>query len=212
MTIKFPAINEQAAALVRERLRTMSSQPTANAADTSNRQPLTLGPPLLGYNLNPNDIVADKGLDAALATPALTYLLESNGAAMGLARVGLGAANGPRLASVSLTGESANLGQSLASLAQLSQVQNGSYEARLLSVPSGRLGTGGVLTVIWLKSDSTGSDIICPLAPPNPNMTLPGGIQAGHPYTADEFLKMIKPLAQQRLDAPLPQQRGAGGP
>jgi hypothetical protein len=70
-----------------------------------------------------------------------------------------------------------------------SQARSGSYEVSLL-----RFSAIAALA-LWLKPDSGGADILYPLAP------APAPLEADKPYSEEEFLAAIKPLAQQRAQS-----------
>src|SRR5579863_3609597 len=76
--------------------------------------------------------------------------------------------------------------QALTSVASRPEVGAGSYEVRVLRAAA------IYVMALWLKPDSGGADILYPLPP------TPDGLEAGRPYSADEFMHAVLPLAQQR--------------
>jgi hypothetical protein len=70
------------------------------------------------------------------------------------------------------------------SLANLPQVQSGSFEVRMLRIPS-----VDHIDALWLKSDGSGDDLIVPIA--STSQELP----TGSPLTAETFLDVLRRLA-----------------
>jgi hypothetical protein len=143
---------------------------------------LQMMPPLPIYNIRTEglaDIAQGGGLENAQAGD-FYYPIESAGKPVMGVEVGKSTANGDFVVTIGgMTGIAAALDQ----LATNDQVNAGSYEARILSVPNANA------EVIWLKSD-TGADndlVYIPGTKADPDGTL---------YTAADYLKTLLPKAK----------------
>src|SRR5580698_706427 len=71
---------------------------------------------------------------------------------------------------------------------QLPEVQSGSYELRMLRLPSVQL-----TDAVWLKNKGRGEDIVIPIASKSKQLV------AGRKYTADDFLNVARGLAKESV-------------
>ncbi len=138
------------------------------------------------YDLRADTVAHGGGLESARAS-SFRYLVGAGGANIAAAEV-LADATGTAtlLANINYGPFVEATARALSQVATLSAVGAGSYEVRLLRF------SAIALMALWLKPDSGGADIIYPLAP------APEGIQAEHPYSLDDFMNAIRPLAQKR--------------
>jgi hypothetical protein len=159
---------------------------------------------LIGTRLVP----AGTGLEIATFSDFVTYFVEADGQQIQAVTTDVNLNEGSNDLSRWITLSSgihgldtAGLRGALDQLAALDQVRAGSYEVRFLMIPD--LFGNGSAAAIWLKSDAGGADLVYVPAP------APGsGIQAEKLYTADEFLKIIRPLAAQKLITAKPTEIG----
>jgi hypothetical protein len=144
------------------------------------------------YDLRADAIANNGGLASATAS-GFRYLVDAGGTHVAAAEVVPNAAGtATLLANLNYGRFVEATARAMTQVAKLAPVSAGSYEVRLLRC------SAIALMALWLKSDSGGDDIIYPLAP------APGGLRAENPYSADDFLKAIVPLAQGRARRPLP--------
>jgi hypothetical protein len=150
--------------------------------------------PLAQYNLaNRNQVIHGAGLE--IAKPAgFIYLVEEGGQQVSFAEARV-LAKGQIDVSPSFGGINESIVTALEEVAALDQVKAGSFEARLLILPTGPP-LPGRDRVIWLKSETDGMDLIYPL---DANK-LPG-IQAGQLYTPDNFLNALYPQRKKAQQA-----------
>ncbi|MHB8547273.1 MAG: hypothetical protein ACYDAJ_10945 [Nitrosotalea sp.] len=140
------------------------------------------------YDLRTDEISKGGGLETAHLT-GFRYLIKNAGAAVAAAEVHSDSSgNATLLANLNSGPFVKATAQAFDNLPSLDSVRAGSYEARLLRFSS------IYLMAIWLKADTGGIDMIYPLAP------APNVLQAEKPYTVDNFLKAIRPLAQKRAE------------
>ena len=150
---------------------------------------LQIQAPQAVYDLRAEEIAAGNGLASAHAT-GFRYLIGPQGTPAAAAEVitdGSGAAQ--IVANVSYGSFVASSARALQQVANLGEAKSGSYEVRLL-----RFSAIAVLA-LWLKADAGGTDILYPLAP------APAVLQAEKPYTPQEFLAAIMPIAQRRAQS-----------
>jgi hypothetical protein len=87
-------------------------------------------------------------------------------------------------------------------LDRLQEVQNYTYSLRLLKIP------GLNLEAFWLVAqDAQQEDLLVPFREPKgkePYPTLIGKLDRPTPFTMTDFLKVIRPLAEKRLQYPRP--------
>ncbi len=122
------------------------------------------------------------------------YFVESNGKVVAIARINnasgsvspFGAANVDEIQWAKIIDQ----------LATFDQVKGGSYEVRLLAIPTPNVYYRQTFNVLWLKSDPGGTDLIYQL-PNSGLLSSPYGEKPGTFYKADDFLKMIRPATEQ---------------
>ena len=133
------------------------------------------------------DAVANGGgLDSAVFS-GFRYLVVGGGAAVAAAEVKADdAGNATLLANLNYGPFVEATAQALPRVAALEPVRAEPYEVNVL-----RFAAIGLMS-FWLKPDSGGADIIYPLAP------APAGLQADQPYSSDDFIQAVLPLAQKR--------------
>jgi hypothetical protein len=190
MPLKYAPEPENGSALVREsvnRLSTRKGHLTSRAIDPS---AVTIKPSLAVYDLRADEVAAGKGLDSAHET-GYHYLLSAGGAAVAAAEVHRDEAGAAAalVANINYGPFVEATGRALDALSKRPDVQTGSYEARLLRF------SAIYVMAIWLKADGGGIDIVYPLAPTH------DVLEAEKPYTAEDFLKAIVPLAKQRAES-----------
>jgi hypothetical protein len=142
--------------------------------------------PLAQYNLaNRNQIIQGAGLE--IAKPAgFIYLVEEGGKQVSFAEA-RALAKGQIDVSPSFGGTNESVVTALEAVAAIDQVKTGLFEARLLILPTGPP-LPGRDRVIWLKSETDGTDLIYPLDA----YKLPK-IQAGKLYSGEDFLNTLYP-------------------
>lgn len=186
MPLRFATERPNGAALVRAGLNRIAARRgplTAAAVDFS---ALQLKPPHAVYDLHADEIANGGGLASAHLTN-LRYLVEAPTGPVAAAEVHSDASGAATLlANVDYGPYVGATARALDHLANLDEVRAGSYEGRLLRF------SAIYLVAIWLKADSGEADIIYPLAP------APDQLQAEKPYSVDEFLQAIMPLAKKR--------------
>jgi hypothetical protein len=137
------------------------------------------------YELGLEDLAAGKGLEAARLV-AWRYLLVADDRiteAAELYPVGRGR---PQFGAVT-TGFAAGAEHALTLMEQLPEAREGDYEVRALRVPA------LYVMAFWLKAKQGGEDRLIVLPPAFPP------VQALRPYTAKEFLGLLRPLAEEKL-------------
>jgi hypothetical protein len=152
------------------------------------RPTVTIKPSLAVYDLRADEVAAGRGLDSAHETE-YHYLLSAGGAAVAAAEVHRDQAGAAAalVANINYGPFVEATERALDSLSKRSDVQTGSYEARLLRF------SAIYVMAIWLKADGGGTDLVYPLAH--------DVLEAEKPYTAEDFLKAIVPLAKQRAES-----------
>jgi hypothetical protein len=147
--------------------------------------------PLAIYNLDIAAIANGEGLDAAQATGLYRYLIMSSGQYVATVALQENASGTGSPTSIGAEFDGPGMIVGLQQLETLDQVTSGSYEVRIIQ--GVRLGASP--TVLWLKSNTASPDLI--YIPTGPFMS--DVLQAGKVYTADEFLELARPLAQQEM-------------
>jgi hypothetical protein len=188
MPLRFPAEPANGTSLVLEglnRLSTRRSPLSERGTDFSSLQVSQCHPV---YDLRADAIVSGGGLASANRS-GFRYLIESGGVAVAAAEVAVDTTGtATLLANINYGPYVEATEQALTNVGTLAPVATGSYEVRLLRFAA------IYLVAIWLKADSGGADIIYPLAP------APAPLQAEQPYTPDDFIQAILPLAQKRAE------------
>jgi hypothetical protein len=186
MPLRFASEPKNATLLIRQGLNRLSTRESPLSGRAIDLSALQLTRPHAVYDLRA-DAVAAGGRLASASASGVRYLIEGGGNAIAAAEVHIdGTGNATLLANLNYGPYVAATARALTQIATLPAVSLGSYEVRLLRF------SAIFLMTLWLKSNPEGTDIIYPLAP------APKGLQAEHPYSEDEFLTVIVPLAQER--------------
>jgi hypothetical protein len=77
--------------------------------------------------------------------------------------------------------------QTIKAIAKLRQVRSGSYEVCMLRIPSIRH-----IDALWLKNKQRGGDLVIPISSSSTELI------EGHPYSAREFLGIVRELASRQ--------------
>lgn len=188
MPIHFATEPINGTALVEKGLSRVAARTSPLSARGVDFSALQVQPPHAVYDLRADVVAHGGGLESARAS-GFRYLVGAGGANIAAAEV-LADATGTAtlLANLNYGPFVEATARALSQVATLTSVSAGSYEVRLLRF------SAIALLALWLKPDSGGADIIYPLAP------APAGVQAEHPYSADEFMNAIRPLAQKRAE------------
>jgi hypothetical protein len=187
MPIRFAAPPRNGETLVRAGIGKLAARNSPRDAALTDTLALQLYPPHAVYDLRADSLARGEGLAASRQT-AFRYLVSKDSGPVAAAEVQAdpeGIAD--LLANINQGPYVEASARALDQVQQLPSVQQGRYEARLLRC------SAIYLVALWLKPEDTGSDIIYPLAP------APPGLQAEQPYTVDDFLKIVVPLAQERV-------------
>jgi hypothetical protein len=186
MPLRFATQPANGMTLVQRGLDRLSTRQSPLSAHSVSLDALQIAEPRAVYDLRADAVADGQGLDSAVLT-GFRYLIASGGATVAAAEVQADdAGNATLLANFNYGPFVEATAQALPRVATLAPVGAASYEARDL-----RFAAIGLMA-LWLKPDSGGADIIYPLAP------APAGLQADQPYTGDDFLQAIRPLAQKR--------------
>lgn len=143
------------------------------------------------FTIDPREITAGAGLEAAKAA-GWRYLvgqpagIASGGSTPPSAEVAdVAEKNGLHTFSNSQTGRLVDATRKVMDeAARLPQVSAGSYEPRLLRIPS------LYLDALWLKNLGAGEDLVVPIASKSSDLV------AGQTYTGDSFINLVRELAQ----------------
>jgi hypothetical protein len=178
--------------LVQQGLHKLSTRKSLLSERAVDFTTLQVQQPHAVYDLHADAVASGGGLTSATAS-GFRYLIEGGGAGIAAAEV-LADATGAAtlLANINYGPYVAATARALTQVATLAPVSAGSYEVRLLRF------SAIALMALWLKPDSGGADIVYPLAP------APGGLRAEQPYSPDDFMKAILPLAQDRARKKVP--------
>ncbi len=192
MPLHFATEPKNGTLLVQKGLDKLSTRASPLSGSAVNFSALQVQQPHAVYDLRA-DAVANGGGLASASASGIRYLVRDGGANIAAAEV-LADATGTAtlLANLNYGRYVEATARALEQVATLAPVKAGSYEVRLLRF------SAIALMALWLKPDSGGADIIYPLAP------APDGLQAEQPYSADDFLKAILPLARKRSAKKVP--------
>lgn len=138
------------------------------------------------FSMGLQDLADNKGIEAA--RPSGWRFLASTpagGAAAG--EVSEPAGGQPAMTRLAHGSEVAELLKSAGEVEKLPEVEAGSYEMRAIEIPA------LLIQAFWLKSQTASPDLVVPVR------SLSKGIELMHPYTADEFLRIVQPMAEERL-------------
>jgi len=186
MPLRFAAEVPDAPVLVRNGLNQLSARRNPLSERVSDFTALQIGTPHDVYDLRADDVAGGRGLSSARRT-GVRYLIQAADGPVAAAEVHADSSGqATLLANINYGRFAEATSRALGQLANYAQVRDTSYEVRLLrfsAIP---------LLAMWLKPDAGGADIIYPLAP------TPGALEAERPYSEEEFLAAITPLAVQR--------------
>jgi hypothetical protein len=188
MPIHYAPPPKDGTTLVQEGLSRLSGRTSPLSERAIDFNALQIAQPHAIYDLRANEVAAGGGLPSANAT-GFRYLVTGGGANLAAAEVQTDkTGNATLLANINYGPFVDATAQALTQAAKLAPVSAGSYEGRVL-----RFSAIGLMA-LWLKPDSGSGDLIVPVAP------APAGLEAGKAYAEADFLKIIKPLAQQRAE------------
>jgi hypothetical protein len=188
MSLQFADAPAQGSAAVQTALARLATRETPLSRGGIDASALHVSEPHAVYDLAADAVASGGGLDTATMT-GYRYLVEGAGGPVAAAEVHADETGGvAQAAQVNLGPYVAASRRAFADLAAHPAVEQGSYEARMLRF------SAIALVVLWLKSDTGSEDIVYPLAPAPPEL------KAEQAYTADEFLNVIRPLAQKRAE------------
>jgi hypothetical protein len=163
------------------------------AAEVSGGAPPVISDPHQVFTLDPQDIIAGAGLGAAKAV-GWRYLA---GQAEGIAAGGSSPSptvvaevteqdGVPRFSHRQEGWLAKQTRQTMDIAAKIPEVSSGSYDLRMLRLPSVKH-----IDALWLKNKGSGEDLIIPIASNSPKVV------AGQTYTAGNFLTLVRALAQE---------------
>jgi hypothetical protein len=185
MPLQFAAEPPNGTELVRSGLAKLSARPVNPLGDHVDSGSLNLSSPHAVYDLRADAVASGGGL-ASAAFAGYRYLVEAGDEPVAAAEVHVDdAGTASLLANINYGPYVAATAQALGRVESLPEVNSGQYEVRLL-----RFSAAAVMA-LWLKSDGE-ADIIYPLPP------TPPGLDAERPYSADEFIEAVMPLARRR--------------
>jgi len=186
MPLRFAKEPNNGTSLVEKALNKLSTRTSPLSERAVDFSALQINQPQAVYDLHADAVAGGGGLESATFT-GIRYLVGGGGANLAAAEVLVdGKGNATLVANLNYGQFVEATARALAQVATLAPVNSGSYEVRLLRF------SAIALMALWLKSDPGGADIVYPLAP------APDVLKAEHSYSADDFVKAILPLAQQR--------------
>ncbi len=186
MPLRFAAEPANGTALVRGGLDRLSTRTSPLSGRSVDFDALQIAEPHAVYDLRADAVAQGGGLDSAVFS-GFRYLVASGDATVAAAEVQVDdTGNATLLANLNYGPFVEATAQALPRVATLAPVSAQSYEVRVL-----RFAAIGLMS-LWLKPDSGGADIIYPLAP------APADLQADQPYSSDDFIQAVRPLAQKR--------------
>jgi hypothetical protein len=186
MPLRYAAEPANGTNLVRAGLNRLSTRPNRLSEAGADPNALQVTQPHAVYDLRADAVANGGGLESAVFS-GFRYLVGDGDTSLAAAEVQADTAgNATLLANLNYGPFVAATAQALPRVAALTPVNAGSYEVRAL-----RFAAIGLMA-LWLKPEAGGADIIYPLAP------APPGLRADQPYSADDFLRAVRPLAQRR--------------
>jgi hypothetical protein len=192
MIFRVPTVPSDGIDVVREGLGRFSAPDTAiiagSARHTADESP-RIDHPHPVYELDAQAVAGGGTLDTARLT-GFRYVVEEGAGPASFAELRVDAADpAPRMTMRGYGLYAEALIGGLAQVEKLPAVAAGSYELRVLRC------SAIYLVALWLRGEQGAPDIVYALAP------APQGIEPGHPYSADEFMKIVRPLVQARTTA-----------
>ena len=185
MPLQFAPESKSSTAVVRAGMERVLQRKNALGLASDALGTLEVATPHSVYDLRADEIANGGGLETAHAA-GTRYLVTANGGPLAAAEVQTDASGQPLLANLNYGPYVAATANAFASLNASASVGEGSYEARLLRF------SAIYLVAIWLKAQGKGNDLIYAVAP------VPSGLQAEKPYSVEDFLAAIRPLAEKR--------------
>jgi hypothetical protein len=158
---------------------------------------LPIGGPQRLYVLNLNDIAAGRGFSAVKPMAWRFYMGSLEGPAISLTVREPSKGKGPKMTSLGHGYLIQQVFKEILEVESLTAVKNRDFELRRLKVPS-------LLGAFWLKSLTTGADLIVP------HFTLLRRFKRMRPYSVDTFLTLLRRFAEERMrkrDAPRAKKR-----
>lgn len=185
MALQFAPESESSTAVVRAALERLVERknPLGLASDALGT--LEVVTPHSVYDLRADEVANGGGLETAHAA-GTRYLVTAAGGPLAAAEVHTGASGQPLLANLNYGPYVAATARAFDSLTSLASVGQYSYEVRLLRF------SAIYLVAIWLKAQGTGTDLIYAVPP------APSELQTERPYSVEDFLAAIRPLAKKR--------------
>src|SRR4051812_26702369 len=182
MALRLPAEPINGVAVVRQGLDQFSTQDNPREDDRVVQKaanPLRIDRVHPVYHLG-EAVAGGRNLDTAELT-GYRYLVQEGTGELSTAEIHVDAAhNAMRMTMRSYGPYAEALSRGLTQVEKLPAVATGSYELRVLQC------SAIFLVALWLKGDQGEPDILYPLAP------APEGFEPEHPYSADEFLKIVR--------------------
>jgi hypothetical protein len=186
MALRFAADPANGVALVRDHLNRISARTNPLSADGVNFDTLQVNQPHAVYDLGADAIAAGRGLAGAVFS-GYRYLVTDGNSTVAAAEIQADEqGNAIQLTHINTGPFVQATAQALSTAGSHPAVSAASYEVRLLRAAA------IYVMALWLKPDPAGADILYPLPP------TPAELEANRPYTADDFIRAILPLAQQR--------------
>jgi hypothetical protein len=146
--------------------------------------------PLAIYATSLDAVAQGEGLASVQFKGTYDYLVESPGQGIAIFTLGLDDSGASEMRLFGEAGLAKLVDATLQKLITLDQVKSGSYEVRILELPG--FFSPGATSLLWLKSETASPDLICL---PDQGF-VPDTLQAGKAYTADEFFRLLQPIAQ----------------
>lgn len=185
MPLQFAPESKSSTAVVRAGLARLVQRENALGLASEALGTLEVVTPHSIYDLRADEIANGGGLETAHAS-GTRYLVTAGGGPLAAAEVQADTSGQPLLTNLNYGPYVAATASAFASLNALAAVGQASYEARLLRF------SAIYLVAIWLKAQGKGNDLIYVVAP------APSALQAEKPYSVEDFLAAIRPLAKKR--------------
>lgn len=185
MPLRFAPGPDNGTALIREGLDRTATRTSPLSDRSVDFSTLQVSQPHPIYDLRADTVVGGGGLASATLS-GYRYLITGQGEAVAAAEI---QADASLLKQINYGPYVEATRQALTNVIALPAVNAASYEVRVLRFAA------IYLVALWLKADSGGADIVYPLAP------APPGVQANTPYSADDFIRAILPLAEKRASS-----------
>lgn len=185
MSLQFAPESKSSTATVRAALERMVARKNPLGLASDALATVNVVTPHSVYDLRADEIASGGGLETAHAG-GTRYLVTAPGGPLAAAEVQTNASGQPMVANLNYGPYVAATARAFASLTSLPAVGQGSYEVRLLRF------SAIYLVAVWLKAQGPGTDVIYVVAP------APNELKAEQPYSVEDFLAAIRPLAKKR--------------